>query len=130
MGRRVTTGRQARSYSFRLNPAFPEDADAIALIDGLLAQNWSTRQIMTDALLHADGRTPEMYSTQQQGLTAESLEAILVRCLDEYAQHTHRQPRKAVAEVDDDNEDVSSWTRNFAKGFVARQAQVTGDDDE
>lgn len=64
----------ARHYSVRFNTAIKEEQQAVEILDRLLAEGWSLRQILTDALLRAGGVTPEMFG--QEGRTAALIEEL------------------------------------------------------
>jgi hypothetical protein len=134
MGRKKTTGETTIGYSFRLNPAYPQDKDAIDLMNQWLAEGYSVRQIMTDAILARGGRRPQMYSNREDN-TAQllsSFENMLTRFGEEMLQELQQRvaTMPAIERVDDGgNGDDSEWVQNFTKGFMARQAQVMGDDD-
>lgn len=134
MGRKKTTGDTTIGYSFRLNPAYPQDKDAIELLRQWLAEGYSTRQIMTDAILSRGNKRPQMYSNREDN-TAQllsSFDSMLTKFGEEMLQEL--QQRVAVMQVSDQMdengaEDDSQWVQNFTKGFMARQAQVMGDED-
>lgn len=57
---------QARYFAARFNPIHEKQAQAIVIIDGLIAQGYTFKDIALDAILLADGRTPEMFDRQSE----------------------------------------------------------------
>lgn len=58
---RGSTGKRSRVLSARLHPDEEHEARALEVWDALQQQGYNPRQIVTDALLHASGHTPEMF---------------------------------------------------------------------
>lgn len=136
MGRKKTTGETTIPYSFRLNPNYPQDKDAIDLIDNWKVEGYSTRQIMTDAILSRGGKRPQMYAVEEDDRTLQLLGAfdnMLTKFGEELLQELQSRVGTMAASKDDsmgeDVQDDSAWVQNFTKGFIARQAQAIGDDE-
>lgn len=56
---------KSRVVSARLHPEHEYEGAALDILDALIAQGYETREIITDALLHMEGRTPEMYHRER-----------------------------------------------------------------
>lgn len=52
---------KSRVISARLHPEDEHEGAALEIFDALVAQGYRAREIITDALLHADGRKPDMF---------------------------------------------------------------------
>lgn len=130
MGRNKTTGDLTRRFSFGLHPQYPQDEQAIRVIDELIAQGWSVRQIMTDAILRCGGYSPEMFSNRE-GVSVNDMEKLFNRFANEIVAEVGRRGSEPVDDEDEPIADESDmWVNNFAKGFLSRQQQVLGEDEE
>lgn len=114
---------QARFFSARFNPVTSEeDRLALEYIDHWMAHRYNFKAIITDAILHRAGHRPEMFSQTSNALTVERLEDILSDFAEDLIQRLGAMPRgNRHAATDDDDEDTTSFSRNFAKGFLQRQ---------
>lgn len=113
-------------YSFRLHPSDDRERDAIEIIKQLQAEGWSVRDIVTDAVLYAKGRTPEMYKYSDDHISRGYIE----NTLEGFAQHIISELRtngfvtseseqgKQTPFGNDEDEDMA---RNLANGFLARR---------
>lgn len=57
---------KSRVISARLHPSHEKERDALEVFDGLRLQGFDARSIITDALLFAAGRTPEMFQREDR----------------------------------------------------------------
>ncbi|HEX2907433.1 MAG TPA: hypothetical protein VHO69_11265 [Phototrophicaceae bacterium] len=135
MGRHKTTGETTRSVSLRLNPAYDEDRAAIEHLDDGITQGYSSRQTITDALCRAAGYTPEMFSRRDDmSMLYTNLESLLSSFAAEIMKAVQQRGGRVGRYDDDDTERESGedglWVRNFARGFIARQQQALGEDEE
>lgn len=114
----------------RLNPTTSQlDKEALEIIERLEAQGWNFKQIAVDAILRAGGKTPEMF--EQSGGTVAGLEKLL----DQFAKEIINEVRKGGVftgnQQDDEDEDdieMSPFTRSFARSFIERQQRASEDD--
>lgn len=134
MGRNKTTGTTTKPYSFRLNPAYPQDKDAIDMIEHKTREGYSMRQIMTDAILFASNHTPEMYAQYgEEGSQPVNLEAMLSAFAQDIIKTIEQRmgsKKKTQVEEVDGSEDQGQWVKTLTKGFIARQQQVMEDDED
>lgn len=110
--------------SVRLNPINEEDRLALEIIERLEKQKFTFKQIVVDAILRADGHTPEMFAktADTQGMLSR-MEVLL----EQFAQEIiHSRPQQSGAETDEPGEDTH-FARNFAQAFLQRQQQAQGD---
>lgn len=130
MGRLKTTGETTEPYSFRLNPAYEQDKAAIDIVTQKRLEGFSIRQIMTDAIVRASGYTPEMFSDYGEGHNQMTgLEQMLSNFAKEIIDAIGQRPSQPVYENEDNSSEHSTWANTLAKGFIARQKQVMGDDE-
>lgn len=111
--------------SARLNPINPEDKAALDIIKKLEKQGYSFKQIVVDAVLLADGRTPEMFAktADTQGVLSR-METLL----EQFAQEIiHSRPQGGIGIPDEPGEDTH-FAKNFAQAFLQRQQQAQGDE--
>jgi len=57
----MSNNSRSRVISARLHPSDEHEEAALAVFDDLVAQGYNARQIFTDALLRANGYTPDMF---------------------------------------------------------------------
>jgi hypothetical protein len=74
---REKRGQESRVISVRLHPDDQHEGEALNVFDDLRAQGYTPRQIMTHALLHVSGHTPEMF--RHESLPDGALNTINVR---------------------------------------------------
>jgi hypothetical protein len=58
--------KQSRIVSVRLHPRKEHEGEALRIIDEKLDEGYTLKQILVDAVLHAAGRTPEMFSQEDR----------------------------------------------------------------
>lgn len=113
--------------SVRLNPINKEERTALEIIQRLEDEGFNFKQIVVDAILYADGRSPEMFSkTDTQGLFAH-MEALLEQFAQEII-HATRRAGPAASEEETGGESTA-FVKNFARGFLERQSQALGDEE-
>ena len=121
---------KAEYRSARFNPINPEDRDVLAIIHELEAQDYNFKQIVTDAILRADGRTPEMYAAPQ--ITADLIKAYMNDILPQFAQEIISHVKHGGVAIENEPEDTggnpSEFAKTFAKSFVERQRRAMGDE--
>lgn len=69
---------KSRVISARLNPEFAEERAALKVFDDLVEQEYSPRQIITHAILQANGYTPEMFHKERSDAVVVALEEQLM----------------------------------------------------
>lgn len=118
--------------SARLNPINAQEKDALEIIEELEAQGYSFKEIVVDAILRADGRTPEMYPPNTQN-TATVILGQLEQMFAQFAQEIISQVKRGGGQpVQDDTEEdadgrPSPFAKSFAKSYVERQRRALGD---
>lgn len=125
---------QARYYSARFNPVTSkEDAKAIEIIDRLIAEGFNFKAIATDAILRAEGVTPQMFhnSLTANAVLISRMEDLLTQFASDLIDRMGSMPRSESVDYDAiEDEEIaapsSAFARNFAKGFMQRQ-QSKGD---
>jgi hypothetical protein len=120
---------KAQYRSARFNPINPEDRDVLAIIHELEGKGYNFKQIVTDAILRADGRTPEMYAAPQ--ITADLIKAYMNEVLPQFAQEIVSHVKRGGAVIEDEPEDAegkpSKFAQSFANSFLERQRRAMGD---
>lgn len=125
---------QSRIYSFRLNPINAYEKQVIDIFDYWLTQSVGHKQVIVDRVLRGEGHTPEMYESETAPLAAR-LAAQLEPMLKQFAyellkNYPAAQGTGARRVPEDDDNEVTQFTRNFARGFLQRSREVVGDDEE
>lgn len=114
---------QSRNISIRLHPSDEHEAKAIEILDRLNAEGFSNRQIITDALLRADGVTPDMFRQGGDGISVafllERIEGMLTNAVKEMLEAMPTHVRKQTVEASG-AEDDDEYARNLAKSYIAR----------
>lgn len=116
--------------SARFNPVTSEkDMKALEIIEELEGKGYNFHQIAVDAILTRGGATPEMFDPENG--TRNMISQLETMLADFSADLMRNLKGRRDFDIDDDDEGrVSQFTANFAKGFLARQQQVLGDDEE
>lgn len=132
-----------------LNRSDPVEAQALEVREAAIARGFTDRQILVDALLRAQGYTPEMFR-QAGGQSAQIIQGVQNVVREEFERNQAELlaafgkevvkliKQRGLAAVDEDDEDsapaassaASPFMKNFASSFVNRQRQAQGDDDE
>lgn len=128
---------KARYFTVRLNPteSNPLDADTLAIIERLMAKGFGFKSIVQDAILRADGATPEMYSRFTSGLNLLDIQSLFEKFAAEILSEVKRSGgsvRRVESQFSDDeidDADVSPFAARFAKSFLDRQRQTKIDED-
>lgn len=130
MSRQKTT--QAVILSARLNPVTSEyDRKALEIIRELEANGFNFKQIAVDAILRAGGAKPEMFE-RDSGTAAllARFETLLADFSTDLVRNLKSRGNLPVDDDEDDEEGVSRFASTFAKGYLQRQQQALGDDEE
>ena len=112
--------------SARFNTRHPEQKRVVEIIEVLEKKGFSFQQIVTDAVLRADGIDPVVFQTEGQAnkladILSESMENLIAKvireALKEYkpAQVSHSKDES----VNDDSE-INEFAKSFASGFANR----------
>jgi len=75
--------KRSKTYSFRLHPDDDYESDAMVVIETWNNVSINFRSAMTDAILHAAGRTPEMYKQDDTQLTPALMRKLFSEFKDE-----------------------------------------------
>lgn len=100
----------------RFNPATSqEDRDAVAIIQRLEADGYNFKQIAQDAILRADGKSPDMYAKPANSF--DGLRSLL----EEFAQTLidEIRSRGSAPAVSDDDDYVEAGSTQFVAKFAA-----------
>jgi DNA-binding transcriptional MerR regulator len=121
---------EAEHRSMRLNPrTSAADAKVLEIIKKWEAQGFNFKQIASDAILRAEGIRPETFNDpalKDQQLLGQ-IEDMLARFADDLIKQIGSRSQGTRADEEDDGDDgpeeqpVSKFARNFAKGFLQRQ---------
>lgn len=117
---------KSKNYAFRLHPNDQREADAMEIIEALKEDGFTLRDIMTDAILRAGGRKPEMYrhtddsisrgyiETQLEGIASHIISELRASGVITQVQATEsRSPFGA-----DEDEEMA---RNLVEGWKSRK---------
>lgn len=109
--------------SIRLNPANKEDKRVLDILYALHERGFTPREIITDAILRAEGHTPEMYHDVEGQVTRPVLESLLsdfAREIVESLRETGVQSQQKASPFDESTDD-DDYARNLANGFLTRR---------
>lgn len=120
---------KAEYFTMRLNPETnPRDADTLRIIRELEAQGFTFKAIAQDAILHAEGRTPEMFSepNAMTGVIIERMEDTLAQFADHIIKEIDRRgvgTGQSVGSREEERgeDEPSEEAMNFARSFARRQ---------
>lgn len=114
----------------RFNRDYPEDADVLDIIAPLLEQRFTFKQIASDAILRAAGKTPEMYSRAPipANFATQAIEEMLERFARELLAQLKAGGYQAGAGAGDDEDDgeTTPFATQFARSFMERQSRARG----
>ncbi len=130
MARKKTT--QAEILSARLNPITSEyDRRALEIIHKREQEGFNFKQTAVDAILRAGGYTPEMFERDTGAAKLIlHLESLLANFSSELMQALKE---RGTSSIDDDLHSeggLSKFSQTFARGYLQRQQQALGDDDD
>lgn len=119
---------RAEYYSMRLNPATSdEDAKTLEIIKRLVARGFTFKSIAQDAILRADGNTPEMFSDSSAVNAAllGRIEDMLTHFAEDLIKRIGSNPYVGNGDDEDSEEyeptESTDFARTFARGFLQRQ---------
>jgi len=117
----------AKYYSARFNPKTSElDAKVVEIVKGLQEKGFKFKDIAQDAILRADGYTPEMFNDGQgDSRLLFQLEGMFTRFAEELLERIGQLPAGRIeSTVSDEPEmDNTHFAKSFAKGFLQRQRE-------
>lgn len=125
MARKKTS--QAVIKSVRLNPINEHERAVLEIIDQLESEEYNFKQIVVDAILRANGYTPEMFARPFPNDILGHLERMLEQFAHEIIQATQNM-RGGGRYVEDEGE-TTSFAQNFARSFIDRQRKAQGGDE-
>lgn len=112
----------------RLNPATSdEDAKTLEIIKRLVARGFTFKSIAQDAILRADGNTPEMFSDSSAVNAAllGRIEDMLTHFAEDLIKRIGSNPYVGNGDDEDSEEyeptESTDFARTFARGFLQRQ---------
>ena len=117
---------QSRVIAARLHPDNEKERDALKIFDMKRKKGFAARDIITDAILRAEGYTPEMFDGDDTTITQGQLE----RTLEDFARYiveeiqangvTAGAPNTQKTSPFDDDGDMDVM-RNMAAGYLNRR---------
>ena len=117
---------KSRVISARLHPENEEEKRALNILEKKIKEGYSVRQIITDALIRADGYTPEMFSGSIS-VSQGQLERTLEDFADYILQQISEKGFSVQSKVDekpspfDNSEQDTDVMRNMAAGYLNRR---------
>lgn len=127
---------KARIFTARLNPIEekPREKRAVELLDQLEKQGFNFKEVIVDAILRADGATPEMFDQPVVSIGSVDNEARMINriesMLSQFAEEIiGRLASSGVQPTTPTNTDDESkvFAQNFAKSFIQRQQNLGHD---
>lgn len=114
--------------SIRLNPAVEEDQRVLDILNELQERGFSHREIITDAILRAEGHTPEMYHDADGKVTRHILELMLSEFAREIVDNVRQFAPQTTQKASPHNKGESDdeYANNLAKGFLTRRKRGQG----
>lgn len=128
----------AKIYTARLNPINPQEKAVMEIIESHKGQ-YNFKQVIVDAILRCSGFTPEMFApTRDQQTTAiinglsKEIEGHLSHIVQQILNDLRESGVSMPAHIDDkpDDDSISPFAMNFAKGYLKRQQQAQGSTDQ
>jgi len=119
---------KSKVFSVRLHPSDEREARVISILDDLISKGFSMREIFTDAILRAEGYTPEMFRDTDERITRTYLETLLSEFGQDLLSQIENGTISAKAQTDKrpspfgDDEDEDAM-RNIAQGFMNRRSR-------
>lgn len=140
---------EAKLFTARINPkTSPEEKAVLKIIRNKQKQSFNFKQIAVDAILRAEGYTPEMFAQNTDAQASQIADEVSLKLgktfeklLSGFAQHIIDELRKSgvnlpyEANVDTEKgETISPFAMNFARGYIEREkqgiAQIDDDEDQ
>ena len=119
---------RARFFSARFNPATSaEDEQALLFIQQWMDQGYNFKAIVLDAVLARAGHRPEMFAKPNQELLLTRLEDMLADFAEDLIKRLGERSPASGATAEAESGDVTTFSRNFAKGFLHRQKSGRGE---
>lgn len=118
--------KRSRFIGLRLHPDNEQEAEALKILDALIKDGFTARQIFTDALLKLGKRKPEMFQDYTKQVTKPYLEALL----EDFARHLLGEMRSmsfssVQSETDNDTplteDEDKDYEKNLVAGYLARR---------
>lgn len=130
MARKKTSA--AVILSARLNPVTSQyDRKALEIVKHQETKGFNFKQVAVDAILRSEGYTPEMF---ERDTSVSKLFAHLETMLADFSsQLMEGLKNRGVSSIDDDLHSeggISKFSQTFARGYLQRQQQALGDDEE
>lgn len=130
MARKKTSA--AVILSARLNPVTSQyDRKALEIVKHQETKGFNFKQVAVDAILRSEGYTPEMF---ERDTSVSKLFAHLETMLADFSsQLMESLKNRGVSSIDDDLHSeggISKFSQTFARGYLQRQQQALGDDEE
>jgi DNA-binding transcriptional MerR regulator len=139
--------------SARFNRQREQDEAALQIIEHWDRQGYSFKELVTDRLIRGENVDPVMFQKgdypyqkpatvddirdllsempQSSGITLDEVRQLLESFADEIVRHLKKSGGRVHDTLDDDDgETVSTFAKNFARGFMQRQRKGMGEDDE
>lgn len=116
-------GKKSRVISIRLNPVDEYEAKALAYLDDLIAQEYTPREIITDALLKRAGKKPEMFRREK------TINTLLAR-LDTYTEYMPDISQKLDAILDMIETRIDDMLRNIRDADPAGFRDFASEEDQ
>lgn len=114
--------------SARLNPVTSErDRAVLELIEQGAADGYTFKDIVIDAILYANGKTPDNFDRPQSNDILSGMEDLLSRFADEIVREVKNGGSVGDATFNEP-EASTNFSRNLAKTFMQRQQQNKGDE--
>lgn len=130
---------KAKIYHARLNPINPHEGRAMELIEEWEQKGVNFKQLAVDRILRCEGYTPELFDTEiakapsiDVGELVGQMQTLLEQFAAEIVSHIQKGHKSGASPIEDedDGEQVSRFSRNFVNGFIQRQQQGRGNDDD
>jgi hypothetical protein len=116
----------------RLNPINQEEAEALKIIGEKEKDGFNFKKVVVDAILFADGRTPEMFTRESQ---TDHLGHLLSDLFERFAEDLLKQIHNGRVHVSESPEEdaqrddgLSAFARTFSRGVLQRQSMAIGDE--
>lgn len=116
----------------RLNPKNPHEREVLRILGEKEKQGYNFKQVAVDAILRAEGCTPEMFDKEPVGdifsLIKEAIAEAIPAALRHYSGLRMQQSPDAPEEEID--ESVSEFSKSFATSYLQRRESLVGQPDD
>lgn len=118
---------KAENLTVRLNPIHPEQAKVLEIIKRERDRGFALVDIITSAILRADGSDPITFQ-HEQNLQDARLAGLIAQAVKEALKDVKIQP-EVFTKNEDEEGGLTEYAKTFGNGFLARVKRTKGEDE-